>query len=263
MRISMSDVTLPSRRNVVRTAAWTVPVVAATVGAPAFAASCGSTTHTWRLDWSNDNTTDTFSTSYPAATTSGGIQTGVATITGPVGSAPLAVTFRSQMYGTMQRDGDNLKVSNALSPAANNVGGLGQGAGLNVSHLAPIPSGRANRQEVSISFDRAVTGLSFTITDIDRQNNDWSDRVELTGSRTYVGPNINGDGTNGPGASNNAWRPDDGGNVGNGSNNGNLTVTYAGTIAANTPIVLTFWNSSGDGNQRIFLSDFTFNAAGC
>jgi hypothetical protein len=254
---------LPSRRNVVRTAAWTVPVVAATVGAPAFAASCGTTSHTWRLDWSNDNTTDQFSTSYPAATTSSGIQTGVATITGPSGTVPIAVTFRSQMFGSMLRDADNLKVSSALSPAANNVGGLGQGAGLNVSHQAPIPTGRANRQEVSISFDRAVTGLSFTITDIDRQTGDWNDRVELTGSRTYSGPNISGAGTNGPGGSNNAWRPDDNGNAGNSSSYGNLTVTYSGTIAANTPIVLTFWNNSGSGNQRIFLSDFTFTAFGC
>lgn len=256
---------MPTRRNVVRTAAWTVPVVAASIGAPAFAASCGMTTHTWRLDWSNDNTVDAFSTSYPNPTTAGGIQTGVATITGPVGTLPVKVTFRSQMIGSMQRDGDNLRVSNVLSPAANNVGGLNQGAGLNISHQSPIPTGRANRQEVSISFDRAVTGLSFTIADIDRQTGDWNDRVELTGSRTYSGPNINGDGTNGtpPANTNNAWRPDDQGNQNNSSGAGNLTVTYSGTIAANTPIVMSFWNSAGDGNQRIFLSDFTFTAAGC
>ena len=54
---------LPSRRNVVRTAAWTVPVVAAAVGAPAFAASCGTTSYTWRLDWSNDNATEQFTKS--------------------------------------------------------------------------------------------------------------------------------------------------------------------------------------------------------
>lgn len=254
---------LPSRRNVVRTAAWTVPVVAAAVGAPAFAASCGTTSYTWRLDWSNDDATDQFTTSYPTPTTVSGVQTGVATITGPAGTVPVAVTFTSQMYGTMQRDADNLRVSSVLSPAANNVGGLNQGAGLNVSHQDPIPSGRDNRQEVSISFDRAVTGLSFTIADIDRQSGDWNDRVELTGSRTYAGPNISGNGTNGPGGSNNAWRPDDAGNAGNSSSHGNLTVTYSGTIAASSPIVLTFWNSSGNGNQRIFLSDFTFTAMGC
>lgn len=254
---------LPSRRNVVRTAAWTVPVVAAAVSAPAFAASCGTTSYTWRLDWSNDNATDQFTTSYPTPTTASGVQTGVATITGPAGTVPVAVTFASRMYGTMQRDANNLRVSSVLTPAANNVGGLNQGAGLNVSHQDPIPSGRANRQEVSISFDRAVTGLSFTIADIDRQTNDWNDRVELTGSRTYAGPNLSGDGTNGPGGSNNAWRPDDNGNAGNGSSYGNLTVTYSGTIAANAPIVLTFWNSAGNGNQRIFLSDFTFTASGC
>lgn len=257
---------LPSRRTVVRTTAWTVPVVAASVAAPTYAASCGTATYTWRLDWSNDNTTDAFSTSYPAATTSpAGIQTGVATITGPVGTTPVKVTFSSQMLGSMTRDGDNFKVSSALSPAANNVGGLNQGAGLNISHQAPIPTGRSNRQDISISFDRAVTGLVFTIADVDRQSGDWSDRVELTGSRTFVGPNVSGDGTNGtaPTFTNSAWRPDDNGNAGNNSGYGNVTVTYAGEIPANTAIVLSFWNNNGNGNQRVFLSDFTFTAFGC
>ena len=41
---SMSKAT-PSRRNVVRSAAWTVPIVAVTAGAPAYAASCGTATY--------------------------------------------------------------------------------------------------------------------------------------------------------------------------------------------------------------------------
>lgn len=51
---------LQSRRNVVRTVAWTVPVVAASTAVPAYAASCGSTSHAWRLDWANNTTSDTF-----------------------------------------------------------------------------------------------------------------------------------------------------------------------------------------------------------
>lgn len=257
---------MPSRRSVVRSATWTVPIVAASVAAPAYAASCGTTTYTWRLDWSNDNTTDAFTTAYPAPTTVNGIQTGTATITGPAGTTPVKVTFSSQMLGTMSRDGDNLRVSNTLSPAVNNVGGLNQGAGLNISHAAPIPTGRANRQEISISFDRPVTGLTFTITDVDRSNGNWNDRVELTGSRTFVAAaNVDGDGTNGvsPSFVNNAWSPDNNGNAGNTSSTGNVAVTYAGTLASNTALVMSFWNNSGDGNQRVFLSDFTFTALGC
>lgn len=258
MGISVSEATLPTRRNVVRTAAWTVPVVAASIGAPAFAASCGMTSYTWRLDWSNDNTVDAFTTSYPTPTTVSGIQTGVATITGPVGSVPIKVTFTSQMVGSMQRDGDNLKVSSALSPAANNVGGLNQGAGLNISHAAPLPTNRASRQELSISFDRAVTGLSFVIADTDWSPGSWDDRVELDGNRTFTVSNIDGSGTQAD-----PWMANSQGNAGNGSGTRNITVTYANTISAGSPIVLTFWNKSGNGNQRIFLSDFTFDAAGC
>lgn len=251
---------MPSRRNVVRTAAWTVPVVAASVAAPSYAASCGTATYPWRLDWSNDTTTDAFSTSYPTPTIVSGVQTGIATITGPAGTTPVKVTFASQVQGSMVRDGDNLKVSSALSPAANNVGGLNQGAGLNISHQAPIPEGVANRQDISISFDRAVTGLQFTITDVDRQDGDWSDRITLTGSRTFSGaPDIRGDGTSGA-----PWRPrGSADNAGNNSGAGNVAVTYAGTIPANTTLVLSFWNDAGNGNQRVFLSDFTFTAGGC
>ncbi|PKH38301.1 hypothetical protein [Nocardioides alpinus] len=257
---------MPSRRNVVRSAAWTVPIVAVTAAAPAYAASCGTATYTWRLDWSNDNATDAFTTTYPAPTTLGGVQTGVATITGPAGTTPLKVTFSSQMQGTMSRDGDNLQLSSSLSPAADNVGGLNQGAGLNISHQSPIPNGRGNRQDISISFDRPVTGLTFTITDIDRQDGDWNDRVELTGTRTFSAPNVSGNGTNGtaPMFNNNAWRPrNNADNADNDSNDGNVTVTFGGTIAANTAIVMSFWNNSGNGNQRVFLSDFTFTALGC
>lgn len=243
---------MPTRRNVVRTAAWTVPVVAVNTAVPAWAASCGSTSTTWRLDWGNTSTT---SWTQPAVANS--IQTGDAVITGTTGTTPMAVTFRSQTFGSMQRDGDNLRVSSALSPAANNVGGLNQGPGLNISHASPLPSGRGNRQEIQISFSRPVTNLSFTIADTDWSNGNWDDRVELTGTRTATTNGIQGAGTQ-----NDPWMASNGGNAGNNSGARNITVTYA-SLAANTAITLTFWNDSGNGNQRIFLSDLTFTASGC
>lgn len=249
----MTDVTLPQRRTVVRSAAWTVPVVAIGVSAPAFAASPCSTTHAWRLDWGGS------STSWSVVTASG-VQTGSAVIAGPAGTSPLTATFRSVMTGTMQRDADNFVLSNALTQTApvSNVGGLGQGPGLNISHQAPLPSGSANAQEVSISFDRQVSNLSFVITDIDAQYGGWIDRIELTGSRTGTGANIQGDGTSGA-----PWTATAYGNADNDSGNRNLSVSFTAPIAAHTPIVLKFWNWAGTINQRIFLSDFTFTALGC
>ena len=58
------------------------------------------------------------------------------------------------------------------------------------------------------------------------------------------------------------WMPTQYGNRGNNSNLGNVSITF-GSVAANSPFVLTFWNQAGNGNQRIFLSDFTFTARGC
>ena len=254
----MNDVVLPARRTVVRTVAWTVPVVAAGVSAPAYAASCGSTSYDWRLDWNDSTTSDAYSTAYTRGAVAGGIQTGTATITGPTGSSAMVVTFRSEMFGTMLRDGDNLNMSNLLTPSVTNVGGLNQGPGLNISHATGIPSGRANRQEIQISFNRAVSGLAFVISDTDWSNGGWEDRVELTGTRTATAPNISGAGT-----STDPWRATNEGNAGNTSNSRNIAVSFTAPVAANTPIVLTFWNNSGNSNQRIFLSDLTFTASGC
>lgn len=228
-------------------------MVAVGANAPAFAASPCATSYAWRLDWGGS------STSWTVATAAG-IQTGSAVITGAAGTAPLSVTFTSVMTGTMQRDADNLVLSNALTqtPTVANVGGLGQGPGLNISHAAPIPSGRSNRQEVSISFSRAVSNLSFVITDNDWNPGGWDDRVELSGSRTFSGANIQGQGTQAD-----PWLATNSGNASNDSNSRNLAVTYTSAIAADTPLVLTFYNDSGNSNQRIFLSDFTFNALGC
>ena len=264
------DTVRPSRRSVVRGAAWSVPVVSLAATAPAFAASCGSTDVDYLLDWGN-----TGLTTYAAPVTPGGgtgNKVGTATVLAPAGSGgtSLLVTFTSAVFNSVARASDNLTISSETD-----IGNLGTGVrGLNISHDSPISSGRANRQEVSISFSRAVTGLSFTITDIDSAAGNWWDRVELSGVRTGTpvartrnrGNYVLGDGTNTTEtATSGPWRfYDDDTNVANSGNDiGNIAVNYPGTIAANTPIVLTYWTTVGGGNQRIFLSDFTFTAKGC
>jgi hypothetical protein len=259
---------LPSRRNVVRTAAWTVPVVAATVAAPAFAASCGTTSYTWLLDWGNEDTTDSFSTAYPSPTTNGsGVRAGTATITGPTGTTPMTVTFTSTSVGTDTRTNNNLRVDAANYP---NIGGTG-GTGLLLQHQN-ITSGRDNsRQEVVIAFGRLVSNLQFSVTDIDSNDqagnsSDFYDRVELTGTPSYTFTARQGNNTYviGSGTSADPWRMYDQdvatNDTGTNSNRGNVNLTYAGPVSS---ITLTYWTSRGAGNQAIFLSDLSFSASGC
>jgi hypothetical protein len=250
------DTVRPSRRSVVRGAAWSVPVVSMAATAPAFAASCGSTDYSYALDWN---------TASIGTTTSGNAVTAYVLTAGPAGSAPIGVSFKSTTTGTVTRDTDNLAVS-----SENNVGNLG-GKALNISHASPITAGYNNRQTVAISFDRAVTGLSFYLSDIDSQltqsggwwnptTSGWWDRVSLSGSYTPTrDTNVRGGGT-----TNDPWYYNDSDtNVGNNAAGARVRVVYSGTIAANTPITLEYWSTQAGGNQRIFLTDMSWTARGC
>ena len=242
----------PTRRTLVRSAAWTVPVIAVASTAPAFAASpCDTQGYT--LDWGNNAKTTYSAPNNPGGT---GTKTSVATVLPPTGSgaSALGVTFTSTMFGSMSRANDNLLLSTET-----NVGGLGQGQGLNMSHAAAIPTGYANRQEVTVSFARAVTNLQFSITDVDAQQNGWIDQVAVTGTRTGVpaAGTVQGSGTN-----ESPWMPVYYGNAGNNQGTGNVALTFP-SVAANTPFTIAFWNLGGNSNQRIFLGNMTFSAKGC
>lgn len=255
----------PSRRTVVRGAAWSVPVVSMAATAPAFAAStCIARSSNWRLDWG----TTEWTVSKP---TTDGAHTGVATVVGPANSTPITVTFTSTMVranGSARRASDNLTV-----PTTTNIGNLGANEkALNIAHDDGIVAGRDDyRQEIEISFSRAVTNLAFSITDIDSQSNSWSDRVELSPSvsseASPTGSEVVGRGRDENETNNDRgpFRRTANDNIDNtGDNSGNVNVTYAsrGAGAANA-ITLTFWTAVGGSNQRIFLSDFTFTASTC
>jgi hypothetical protein len=230
--------TLQSRRNVVRTVAWTVPVVAASAAVPAYAASCGSTSHAWRLDWANNTTSDAFTTSYSVAKPAGAnaVHVGTAVVTGPSGSSPVTVTFRSSVVGADRRHATNLTIESTA-----NIGNLGA-------------------QE---------RGLLLWNTDIDSNDqrgsgNDYRDQVELTGVRTAVATSRAGGGSYvvGSGTQASPWQmyDDDVPAADSADNRGNLAVTYPGPVSS---FRLDYWSSAGNGQQAVFLSDFTFDALGC
>lgn len=256
---------MPTRRNVVRSAAWTVPVVATSVAVPAFAASPCATSHAWRLDWGNNTTNDAFTTAYSVTKTSA-IHIGTATITGPAATSPVTVTFRNSVVGADRRHPTNLTVENTTD-----IGDLGaQERGLLLWNTNIVAGRDASRQVLEVTFSRSVSNLRFTITDVDSSGG-YRDRVELSGDRTGVansrgGGNlyVEGNGTAGAETSSTSgpWRMYANNVPANdsGDSRGNVAVTYNSPV---TSFQLDYWNANGNGQQAIFLSDFTFDALGC
>ncbi|MCW2834722.1 MAG: hypothetical protein JWN68_2675 [Nocardioides sp.] len=248
----------PTRRTLVRSAAWTVPVVAIGAAAPAFALTCTGAAEGFSLNWTSN--TYTVDKSLP-------VHVGKGIATGPTGSQSIEVTFRSSVFGTTTRAGDSMTVV-----AQDNLGGLGIGRGLQLRHIN-FNGGFGNREVVQISFARAITGLSFTLTDIDSVDNGFYDRITLDGTRNFtVTPRnstsnyVRGNGLDVP-ETNNAvgpWRQrNDDSSLDLDSNRGNVTVTYPGTIAKDTPITLNYWSSNAGTNQQVFFSNLTFMSASC
>jgi hypothetical protein len=114
-------------------------------------------------------------------------------------------------------------------------------------------------QTLTINFSYAVYNVSFTITDIDNQNNAWTDRVGFTPAPTSFstpgygsGARVLGGGT----LANPFYNAANNTNLDNNSNRGNVTVTWAGPV---TSIALRFWCAGEDGsNQLINIGDISF-----
>lgn len=230
--------------------------VAAT--APAFAASCVRS-YDLRLDWGNSAAQFSKSANGNSAT---------ASATGNTGSVPLLVTFGSQYIRPANNNVDRRANDNLTVPSDTNIGGLGTGERALMLRHVNHGEGRNYRQVVTISFARAVTDLRFTISDVDSLNNVFYDRVELDGVRTATRVGVVGVGLNEPETNPNVnnkgpWRSSvssDNEDIDSGGRN--VSVTYA-SVAANTPITLTYWSSRAGSEQYIFLSDFTFKAKNC
>ena len=252
---------VPSRRTVLRAAAWTAPAVSVAVAVPAYAACspAAAVTASYLLDWGV--------TPYTFSAGASGTHVGTAQVAGTSGSSPINVTFTSTVAGQVNRLGGtngNLRVDTVTT----NIGGLGQSQrGLQLHHAQAVRSGRSNRQTVAVSFDRPVTGLRFTITDVDSAEDAWYDMVELTGSpnatvQTFRRGRRDVPYVEGAGTEADPWHYylDDSTLGNSGSNRGNIAVSYPGPVSS---FALTYWTTVGGGNQRIWLSDFSFSASSC
>lgn len=252
----------PTRRTVARGAAWSVPVVVVGAAAPVAAASpCPPVEYT--IDW-----LDTGSATYTRTTK----YESFALVLPPSPSDPtVRVDFSAALTGEMELTDLNLTVSGAgvggLSPAQR---GLVLSQRLTTAAGATPPQ-RAARQQLTVSFSDAttsapltVTGVTFTITDIDSATvvpNDFIDRVEVVPDPVVT----NAAAVTGAGTAASPLAPTDGNTPQDDTTSslGNSRVTIDGPVSGS--IALTYWNAAtrtlrppDDAIQQVYLANITF-----
>lgn len=212
----MPDLASPSRRSVVRGAAWSVPVIAVAAQAPAFAASpCQNKTALLPVTWAS-----------------------ASTLTSRSGAAT---------------DGTTVNVTAAYTPSGLAPGSLGSGnlsqqqSGASFAIVNNTPAGLAdassNFQTVTFNFSVPVFELTFSIDDIDRGSGYW-DWVSLNTTPAEQPTPAYSAGTTitGAGTDSNGWRT---ASTGGGDNLATQAVTarYANGLVGISQLRLKFWST--------------------
>ena len=113
-------------------------------------------------------------------------------------------------------------------------------------------------QVISLTFSQTVWAVSFTITDVDRSEDNWSDRVSILPPATFGFSFPPGSGVSGAGTLANPFRNTTNFNYDDNSPAGNVLVTMPGPL---TTITIRFACASDDGsNQRINFTNILFCA---
>ena len=252
-----------SRRNVVRGAAWSVPVIAVATAAPAFAASPCDPRTNQVLAWDSTTTTNWTRTNSRSGSASydpdgnGAIPALTLSVsTGYTGNMRPGYEFPNN------RQNPSLRVSTP-------VGGLSaSGLALYQSTTSTSPQGRNEIGTYTFTFSRPVTNLRLTLTDIDSAFGDFWDVVELSAGYTVTnqGSGLVVD-NGGPGGTQRFYRNTNNGSVDNETGNaGNLGLQYAGPISTFT---VSYWNGASqfsddvDTDQVVYISDMTFDYKPC
>ena len=280
-----------SRRALLAAGAWTAPVVVIATAAPTFAASPCLTDSPYLLDWGSVLTPLTQVTAGVAAyvrvpsVTTGDVYVHFST------TANAANAIDTARNLTLP---PNTGTGTTQDPVVTDLGDLGGTIGgergIRLQHNNRA-AGAANAQVLTISFRdgpsaasplRSVQGLTFSVTDIDSLTGQfaYSDRVSLSGTRTYVADtnvtaNVAGGGTAtvsvlGAGTDADPWRlclvnttTDANVNIDENSAGARVRVSYPGAV---TSITLKYWSqTTASIYHRRFLSDFGFAArpSGC
>ncbi|GAA5108220.1 hypothetical protein GCM10023339_07020 [Alloalcanivorax gelatiniphagus] len=216
----MAELASPTRRSLVRGAAWSVPVIAVATAAPAFAASpCANKTALQPVTW--------------ATTTTGTSQTGTTT-SGTTVNATAAYTRSGLTPGSI--GSGNLTAQTATTARDS----------FSIVNNSPIAltsdAAAANFQTVTFNFTVPVFGLTFSIDDIDRGSGYW-DWVSLNATPAETPVPAYGTGTTitGAGTDTSGWRTTA---TGGGDNlaSQSVTATYADGLFGITQVRLRFWS---------------------
>jgi hypothetical protein len=161
-RPATPDSYVPSRRTVLRAAAWTAPAVSVAVAVPAYAAASGPVVcadANYEVRWASHYNAQSRTAVAGLVSAAGA---------GTVGSAPLTMVLTSQFFGSMVAGSTGGYSNLSLSPG--NVGGTGR-KGLTIMQRATVDefsTPRSNhRQEITLTFNRPVRDLGFKLSDID------------------------------------------------------------------------------------------------
>ncbi|MFC6153086.1 hypothetical protein [Nocardioides yefusunii] len=292
----------PSRRAVIRTAAWTAPAVIVAGNTPAFAASGTTSTAAcapmyYSLDWGTSDYTTTAGSLVPttnsitSSSSSGTVTvspTGVAATTATKIRMTVNSSFTGRTRGLNVSNFRNMTLSHSYG-GSSDVGGTGKVGLTLMQRLSNSTSnGRNSRQTLTITFEKPVKNLSFTITDIDAYNPNpsyqYTDAVLVTGNQ----PNATGGagvavlpdrfthdtttnhGTQGSGTAASPLTSRNNGRSGTAvdtnSRGGNVIVHFPTDTEVKT-VTVEFWNNrsgsvTSNGQQAIFLTDFTFTRDG-
>lgn len=124
-----------------------------------------------------------------------------------------------------------------------------------------------NKSVTTFTFSETVTNLSFQIMDIDSVDRDFYDAVALSSASPWTGTRVNATQLQGTGTTSSPWRP------WNYAQAVDDQTGTAGNVRVNFPTVTSFdlhywnisdgWSTTLDGDQRIFLSDFTLTYDAC
>lgn len=275
------------RRTLVQGAAWSVPTVAIAGAAPAMASSVDCMAKKGAIDWDMDVKTTTYSrTSNTLATAkfdpdgAGTDKPVTVTVTSTKGSniaygpqVQNSTSIGYDQYGRAYYKASGLPALNnrQLFTSSGTVGGSNdQGLAL---HQSPIDDAKksntlndpANCSTTTFKFDKAVSNLTFTIMDIDSQYQDFWDTVAVTSTSTYTVKRSSV--LTGTGTPADPWRP-----TGNNlpyddtSTSGNVTITFTQPVSQFSLVYCNYTSLSNlgiDGDQGIYISDFTFTYNAC
>ena len=171
-------------------------------------------------------------------------------------------------------NGSNTKAGNQAGTTNNNLRGITESRGGMTGTLALHQSPRkdaaktseateANSQKVTFTFSKPVTGLSFTITDIDSAAYDFRDQVTVSGGVVVSTPTnslyVESSGGTATTVGTNTRLSDT-------SDAGNAKFTVSGTV---TSITITYYNTTSasdpriDGDQGVYISPLAFTYNPC